>query len=179
MTPGTSRQAWDAHRPAGHYRFRRAARMEWIKLCSVRSTIGTLLFGVAAVIGIGIAAGFNTKNPHGDVTNNILTGIALGQVVFGVPGVFAMTSEYSSFVRRGVPHPALSQPGVLRAVVLTGAYLALIGLIGMGLRHARGYGHVPVGHVRTAAEVMVGYARRPSPGGQEPISIHGFRRRRQ
>jgi ABC-2 type transport system permease protein len=33
----------------------------------------------------------------------------------------------------GVPHPSLGDPGVLRAVVLSGAYLAMVGLIGVGL----------------------------------------------
>jgi ABC-2 type transport system permease protein len=178
MTTARAREARSSHIPAGHYRFRHAAQMEWIKLRSLRSTTVTLMFGVAAMTGIGIAAGFNTKNPHGDVTNNILVGIALGQVVFGVLGILTMTSEYSSgmihatlaaiprrpllmtakaavfgvlalaagelaafaaflagatFVHHGVPHPALSQPTVLRAVAMTGGYLALIGLIGLGL----------------------------------------------
>jgi hypothetical protein len=162
----------------GHYRFRHAARMEWIKLRTLRSVRWALLLALAGMIGIGIAAGFNTKNPHGDVTNNILAGGALGSVVFAVLGVLVMTSEYSSgtirstlaaiprwplllaakasvfglvalaagelvtfgdflagaaFVRAGVPRPALSQPDVLRAVVLSGAYLCLIGLIGLAL----------------------------------------------
>ena len=56
------------------YRFRHVARMEWIKLRTLRSVRWTLLFALAGMIGIGIAAGFDTKNPHGDVTNNILVG---------------------------------------------------------------------------------------------------------
>jgi ABC-2 type transport system permease protein len=40
------------------------------------------------------------------------------------------------------PHAALGQPGVLRAVLMAGAYPALIGLIGLGLgaiiRHTAG-----------------------------------------
>ena len=160
----------------GHYRFRHVARMEWIKLRTLRSVRWTLLFALAGMIGIGIAAGFNTKNPRGDVTNNILVGGALGSVLFAVLGVLVMTSEYSSgtiratlaaipkrplvlaaktatfgltalaagelvtfadflagaaFVHGSVPRPALSQPGVLRAVVLSGAYLCLVGLIGL------------------------------------------------
>ena len=162
----------------GHYRFRHAARMEWIKLRTLRSVRWALLIALAGMIAIGITAGFNTKNPHGDVTNNILVGGALGSVIFAVLGVLVMTSEYSSgtihstltaiprrtlllaakasvfglvalaagelvtvadflagaaFVRAGVPRPALSQPDVLRAVVLSGAYLCLIGLIGLAL----------------------------------------------
>jgi len=163
---------------ASSYTFRNVARMEWIKLRTLRSVRWTLLFALAGMIGIGIAAGFNTKNPHGDVTNNILGGGALGSVLFAVLGVLVMTSEYSSgtiratlaaiprrplvlaakaatwgltalvagelvtfagflagaaFVHGGVPRPALSQPDVLRAVVLSGAYLCLVGLIGLAL----------------------------------------------
>ena len=164
--------------PRGHYRFRHAARMEWIKLRTLRSVKWALLVALAGMIGIGIAAGHNTINPRGDVTNNILAGGALGSLVFAVLGVLVMTSEYSSgtiratlaaiprrplvlaaktavfgvvalvtgevatfagflagaaFVRAGIPHPALSQPTVLRAVAMTGAYLALVGLMGLGL----------------------------------------------
>jgi len=131
-----------------------------------------------ATIALGAVTGFNTRNPHGDPTNNVLAGIAFGQVVFGVLGVLTVTSEYSSgmiratlaaiprrplvlaakavtyglaalaagqiaafgsfltgtaVLRAAVPHPALSQPTVLRAVAMTGAYLALVGLMGLGL----------------------------------------------
>ena len=79
-----------------HYTFRNVARMEWIKLRTLRSVRWTLLFALAGMVGIGIAAGFNTKNPNGDVTNNILVGGALGSVLFAVLGVLVMTSEYSS-----------------------------------------------------------------------------------
>src|SRR5450759_3679119 len=85
--------------PPGHYGFRQAARMEWIKLRTLRSVKWALLValaGMAGMAGIGIAAGFSTRNAHGDVTNNILAGGALGQVVFAVLGVLVMTSEYSS-----------------------------------------------------------------------------------
>ena len=187
MTASIPSLAPDRRAPAGRYRFRHAVRMEWIKLRSLRYSAWILLFAVAGTVAAGIAAGFNTKNPSGDPTNNILAGIALAQVVIGVLGVLTMTSEYSSgmiratltavprrklvlaakatvfgavalaagelaclaaflagvaFLRSTVPHPALSQPTVLRAVVLTGAYLGLIGLIGLGLgaiiRHSVG-----------------------------------------
>jgi ABC-type transport system involved in multi-copper enzyme maturation permease subunit len=163
---------------ANTYTFRNVARMEWIKLRTLRSVRWTLLFALAGMIGIGIAAGFNTKNPRSDVTNNILVGGALGSALFAVLGVLVMTSEYSSgtiratlaaipkrplvlaakaavwglttlaagelvtfadflagaaFVHGGVPRPALSQPDVLRAVVLSGAYLCLVGLIGLAV----------------------------------------------
>jgi len=126
--------------PRGHYRFRHAARMEWIKLRTLRSVKWALLVALAGMIGIGIAAGHNTINPRGDVTNNILAGGALGSLVFGVVALvtgeaatFAGFLAGAAFVRTGIPHPALSQPTVLRAVALSGAFLCLVGLIGLAL----------------------------------------------
>ena len=37
--------------------------MEWIKLRTLRSVRWTLLLALAGMIGIGIAAGFNTEKP--------------------------------------------------------------------------------------------------------------------
>jgi ABC-2 type transport system permease protein len=134
MTTAPKRRARDLGAPVGHYRFRNAARMEWIKLRSLRSTIGTVLFGVAAMIGIGIAAGFNTKNPHGDVTNNILTGIVLGQVVFGALGVLAMTSEHSS----GMIRATLAV--IPRRPLLMTAKVAVFGLLGLAAGELAAFG---------------------------------------
>jgi ABC-2 type transport system permease protein len=158
--------------------FRDVARMEWIKLRSLRSVRWVLLGGMAATVTLGVVAGYNTRSVTGDPTSNVLSGVLLGQVVTGVLGVLAMTSEYSSglirvtfaavprrslvlaakaFVfgcvclvageitvfasfllgiaalRPSVPHPSLADGPVLRAVVMTGAYLALTGLIGLGI----------------------------------------------
>jgi ABC-2 type transport system permease protein len=114
-----------------------------------------------------------------------VAGVILGQVITGVLGVLAMTSEYSSgmirvtfaavprrplvlaakafvfgavclvvgeiavfapfvfgiaAVRPSVPHPSLADPTALRAVAMTGGYLALTGLTGLAigaiLRHS-------------------------------------------
>lgn len=166
--------------PAGHYRFRHVARMEWIKLRSLRSTWWTMAIAVAAAAGIGIQAGASTSNGAGagDLTGSALSGAFVGVLVVSVLGVLVVTSEYSSgmirstlaaaprrpvvlaakaavfgavalvvgevatFVsffaagmalRQGIPAPALSQPGVFRALVLTGASYCLIGLFGLGL----------------------------------------------
>lgn len=176
------------------YGFRQAVRMEWIKLRSLRSTRWVLTGGMAATVALGVVAGYNTVNPGGDPTSNVLAGVALGQVITGVLGVLAMTSEYSSglirvtfaalprrplvlaakavtfglvclaageiatfasfaggiaALRPSVPHPSLADPTVLRAVVLSGAYLALTGLIGLGigaiLRHGGAAAGVLVG----------------------------------
>jgi len=163
--------------PAGRYRFRHAARMEWIKLRTLRSTWWTLAITVAAAAVMAAAIGLNTVSRSADLTNNDLAGVIPGLLLIGVLGAAAMTSEYSSgMIRatlaaaprrpllfaakatvfglaslvageaasflaffaggaalRGIPAPALSQPGVLRAVLLGGASYCLIGLLGLGL----------------------------------------------
>jgi ABC-2 type transport system permease protein len=48
--------------PPGHYAFRHVARVEWIKLRSLRSTWWTLVIGAAGAIGIGGAVGQPTRN---------------------------------------------------------------------------------------------------------------------
>jgi hypothetical protein len=163
---------------AGHYRFGNVARMEWIKLRTLRSTWWTLAITAAGAVGIAVAVGINTLNVHADLTNNALAGIAPGLLFAGVLGALVMTSEYSSgmiratlaavpnralvliakanvfglvalllgeaaaflsfFVggaalRHGIAAPSLGQPGVLRAILLSGAGFCLIGLLGLGL----------------------------------------------
>ena len=164
--------------PAGHYLFRHVARMEWIKLRSLRSTRWTLTITVAGAVAIAVVIGLNTISRSSDLTNNVLAGVVPGLLLIGVLGVLAMTSEYTSgmiratltaaprrpllfaakaavfgavalavgelasFVaffaggaafRHGISAPALTQPGVLRAVLLGGASYCLIGLLGLGL----------------------------------------------
>ena len=46
----------------GHYSFRHAARMEWVKLRSLRSTWWTLAVTIAAAAGIAVAVGVNTED---------------------------------------------------------------------------------------------------------------------
>jgi ABC-2 type transport system permease protein len=164
--------------PGGSYRLTHAARMEWIKLRSLRSTWWTLAVTVAATVGIGAAVGLNSRNASTDVVNNALAGVVPGLLLAGVLGVLTMTGEYSSgtiqgtlaavprrglilaakatvfgvltllvgevasftafftataTLRHGIATPTLRDPGVLRAVVLSGAAYCLIGLFGLGL----------------------------------------------
>jgi len=94
--------------PAGHYRFAHVARMEWIKLRTLRSTWWTLALTAAGAIGIAVAVGINTRNAHADLTNNALAGIAPGLLFAGVLGALVITSEYTSGLIRAtltaVPH---------------------------------------------------------------------------
>jgi ABC-2 type transport system permease protein len=172
MTAGTRRL------PPGRYRFRHVARMEWIKLASLRSTWATLGITIAAAAGIAVLAAAGTKSPSQDLTNSMMTGMFAGVLLAGVLGVLAVTGEYTSGTIRatlaaaprrplvlaakaavfgvttlvtgqaaaflaffagrtalghGIAAPALSQPGVLRTILLSGASVALIGLLGLGL----------------------------------------------
>jgi ABC-2 type transport system permease protein len=189
MTAGTRRL------PPGRYRFRHVARMEWVKLASLRSTWATLGITIAAAAGIAVLAAAGTKTPPSqDLTNSMMTGMLVGVLLAGVLGVLIMTSEYTSGTIRttlaaaprrslvlaakaavfgvttlitgqaaaflaffagrtalghGIAAPALGQPGVLRTIVLSGASLALIGLLGLGL------GAI-IRHTAAAVAVLVG-----------------------
>jgi ABC-2 type transport system permease protein len=191
MTTATLDRTAGPSRAEGHYGLRSAARMEWLKLRSVRSTAWILLVFAAGMIGIAILVlsheHWATMSPadraNFDPTNDSFAGLALGQLAFGVLGVLMITSEFSSGMIRATfaavprrplllaakagvplvagealafvsfalgeavlkspaPHASLGQPGVLRAVLMAGAYPALIALIGLGLgaiiRHTAG-----------------------------------------
>ena len=195
MTTATLDRAATPSRTEGRYGFRTVAKMEWLKLRSVRSTWWTLLVFAAGMVGLAIpilihqhwATMSAADRASFDPTNDSFAGLAIGQLALGVLGVLAVTSEFSSgmiratfaaaprrplvlaakaaiiagvalvageilaFVAFGVgevvlknpaPHASLGQPGVLRAVLMAGAYPALIALIGLGLgaliRHTAG-----------------------------------------
>jgi hypothetical protein len=195
--------------PAGHYRFRNVAAMEWIKLRSLRSTWWTLAITVAGAVSVGVTVGLNTKNAGGDLTSNALAGILPALLLTSVLGVLTMTSEYTSGMIRstlaavpsrpmllaakaavfgglalvlgetasflaffaggatlphGIPAPTLGQPGVLRAVLLSGTSFCLVGLIGLGIgaivRHSAAAVGVVVGAIYVAPAVMGGLSVR-------------------
>ena len=184
-----------ASHPHGGYGFRTVARMEWRKLRTVRSTWYIVAVFVAVMIGLAVlvmghenyaqmsAAGRASFDP----TRDAFLGLVLGQLLLGVLGVLAITTEFSSGMIRATfaaaprrplvlaakaavlgavmlaagetvafasflagqaalqapaPQAALGQPGVLRAVLMSGAYPALVALIGLGLgaviRHTAG-----------------------------------------
>jgi ABC-2 type transport system permease protein len=177
------------------YGLRSAARMEWLKLRSVRSTAWVLLVFAAGMIGLAILVmahqHWATMSPADrasfDPTDNSFAGLAIGQLAFGVLGALVITTEFSSgmiratlaavpsrplllaakaavlaavtlaageilaftafavgevVLRSPAPHATLGQPGVLRAVLMAGAYPALIALLALGLgaviRHTAG-----------------------------------------
>ncbi|HTU72698.1 MAG TPA: hypothetical protein VMG38_04190 [Trebonia sp.] len=158
--------------------FLHAVTMELRKARSLPAITWTLIIGMVATAALGVLAAFNTRDPGGDPTSNMLAGILIGQLITGVLGALAITGEFDSgmaavtftavprrgvvlaakalvwgvvflvagevavlaaflggtaVLRASVPHPSLASPDVLRAVLMTGAYLALTGLFGLGV----------------------------------------------
>jgi hypothetical protein len=99
----------------GHYRFADAARMEWIKLRSLRSTWWTLAVTIAAAAGIAVAVGVNTEDAAADLTNNALAGISAGLLLTGILGVVTATAEHSSGTIRSTLAAIPNRPLVLAA----------------------------------------------------------------
>jgi ABC-type transport system involved in multi-copper enzyme maturation permease subunit len=192
--------------------------MERIKLRTLRSPWVTLLITVVGVVGLSTAVGLNSKDTHGDITSNVLAGVAPGLLACGVLGVLVMTNEYSSGLIKAtlaaVPHretvlaaktavfgavalvvgelasfaaffagtaalpgafhtPSLSDPTVLRAVLMVGAAYPLIGLLGLGIgaivRHGAAATGVVIGAVFVGSQAL--RALTPSLGAYAPIAI--------
>jgi ABC-2 type transport system permease protein len=114
------------HRVSGGYRFGNVARMEWIKLRSLRSTWVTLALTAAAAIGISVAVGLNTKTANEDLTNNALAGVAAGLLLIGVLGVRVATSEYTSGLIKTTLAAVPNRPLVLAAKAAVFAATALV-----------------------------------------------------
>ena len=218
MTTAMSGRALAERDLDGHYRFPDAARMEWVKLRSLRSTWLTLALTAAGATSIAAAVGANTKDGTADLTNNALAGISVGLLLIGSLGVLVMTGEYTSGAIRStlaaipnrpmllaakaavfgatalaageaaaliaffvgaatlpatIPAPTLADPAVLRAVLLAGAGISLIGLIGLGVgaivRQTGPAVATLVGGVYVATQFLGAFA--PSTLGYVPISI--------
>jgi ABC-2 type transport system permease protein len=160
------------------YGFVDAARFEWVKLHTLRSTWWLAAATVAVMTGAGVAvgAGYRGHSPTATVAqivDNSLSGAVLAQLLLGALGVFtAMGTRQATLAavpRRGlasaakavvfggfaatvgilgsvlaflaaqlatagtaIPRSSLSDATILKPVLLTGLYLALIGLVGLG-----------------------------------------------
>jgi ABC-2 type transport system permease protein len=91
----------DLPRSAGRVSFAGALRSEFTKIRSVRSTYWTLIAMFIVVVGFGALASFGaaTHHPSGpswDPTRQSLVGLYIGQLLIGVLGVLAISSEYST-----------------------------------------------------------------------------------
>jgi ABC-2 type transport system permease protein len=114
-------------------RFPQAARMEWIKLRSLRSTWWVLALTVAGAVAIAVAVGVNTEDAAADLTNNALAGISLGLLLVGVLGVLAMTGEFSSGMIRATLAAIPNRPLVLAAKA------AVFGTVALAVGEAAGF----------------------------------------
>jgi ABC-2 type transport system permease protein len=117
----------------GRYRFSHVARMEWVKLRSLRSTWWVLAATVAGAVGIAVAVGVNTEDAAADLTNNALAGISLGLLLVGVLGVLVMTGEHSSGMIRATLAAIPNRPLVLAAKA------AVFGLVALAAGEAAGF----------------------------------------
>lgn len=122
----------------GH--LRRVLGAEWIKTRSIRSTQWSLVALVVLTVGIGVlicartAAHWNLMSLDDqrstDVTNLSLNGWYLGQLVVGVLGVLAITSEYGNGMIR-TTFAAVPQRRLLLAAkgIVVGAVVLALGLV--------------------------------------------------
>lgn len=166
------------------YGFRHAARMERIKLGSVRSTWWLAIAAVVsmAAAGTGVGLGYRSHTPvatAAQILDNSLGGAIVAQLLLGALGALMVTGEYGTGMIRStfaavprrrivlaakvavcggaalgiglvasfagylggqlairgtaIPAAPLTDPAILRAVVLTGVYLGLTALIGVGI----------------------------------------------
>jgi ABC-2 type transport system permease protein len=102
--------------------------------------LGQLVIGLMAVLAVTAEySSGSIKSTLAAVPNRRMMLAAKAAVVGLVSLVVGELVTFVTFfagtmaMAGGVPHPSLGDPGVLRAVVLSGAYLAMVGLIGVGL----------------------------------------------
>jgi ABC-2 type transport system permease protein len=105
------------------YSLRTTARMEWLKLRSVRSTWYMIAVFAAGMIGVALLVMSHQRwaqlsaadKASFDPTNMLYTGMALGQLLVGILGVLAVTTEFSSGMIRATFAAVPSRPLVLAA----------------------------------------------------------------
>jgi hypothetical protein len=111
----------------------RAAKSEWIKLISLRSSWITMAASVVAVVGLGVLVSYFTNRHFAEMrpeerlnfnpVDRSLGGINLAQLAIGVLGVLIVTGEYTTGMIRSslmaVPRrlPVLAGKTVVFAVV--------------------------------------------------------------
>jgi ABC-2 type transport system permease protein len=102
--------------------------------------LGQLVLGVLGVLTLSsefssgsVRATFAAVPRRGRVLAAKAAVTAAAALAAGEVLAFAAFAAFPLAARPGVPHPSLGQPGVLRAVLLGGAYPCLIALLGLGL----------------------------------------------
>ncbi len=131
-----------ATRTAGSYGFRSVARMEWLKLRTVRSTAWIGLVFAAGMIGLAILVMRGQHNsPSFDPTNDSFAGLAIGQLAFGVLGALVITSEFSSGMIRA------TLAAVPRRPLLLAAKAAVLGAVTLAVGEVLAFGAFAVGEL--------------------------------
>ena len=123
-----------ASRTRSSYGFRAVAQMEWQKLRTVRSTWYIVAIFAVTMIGLAMLALSHDNYPQMsaadrasfDPTHDAFLGLVLGQLLLGVLGVLAITTEFSSGMIRATFAAVPSRPLVLaaKAAVLGAVTLA-------------------------------------------------------
>jgi ABC-2 type transport system permease protein len=114
---------------------RYAARMEWIKLRSVRSTwwLAAVSIVAMAAAGTGVGLGYRSHTPvatAAQILDNSLGGAILAQLLLGALGVLTVTGEYGTGMIRSTLAAVPRRRNVLAAKVAVGGGAALtVGLI--------------------------------------------------
>jgi ABC-2 type transport system permease protein len=128
--------------------------------------LGQLAIGILGVLTLSsefstgsIRATFAAVPHRGRVLAAKAAVLAAVTLTLGEALAFAAFAAFQLAARPGVPHASLGQPGVLRAVLLAGAYPCLIGLISLGLaaviRHTVGAIATVVGLVLVLPVVLL------------------------
>ncbi len=124
-----------ASRAGGSYGFRAVARMEWQKLRTVRSTWYIVAAFAVAMIGLAMLAASHENYAQMSAADRasfdptydaFFLGLVVGQLLLGVLGVLAITTEFSSGMIRATFAAAPRRPLVLaaKAAVLGAVTLA-------------------------------------------------------
>jgi len=127
-------------------------------------TVGLLAIGILGVMAMAGEYGTGTIRSTLAAVPSRWTLLAAKAAVCGAvalavgeAGAFVAFLAGGAALPASIPAPGLGQPGVLRAVVLTGAGFALVGLLGLGLgailRHTAAAIAVLVGGVWVAGQI--------------------------
>ena len=114
-----------ASRTRGSYGFRAVAQMEWQKLRTVRSTWYIVAVFAAGMIGLAMLTASHENyaqmsaadRASFDPTYDAFLGLVVGQLLLGILGVLAITTEFSSGMIRATFAAAPRRPLVLAAKV--------------------------------------------------------------
>ena len=143
--------------------FGAVVRSEWTKVRSIRSTTVTMAVTVVLVVGIGALICLAISHSHNpsvsDPTTASLAMLVLAQLVVGIFGVMAVTSEYAS----GTIRPSLMAVPrrttfVLAKLLVIGAVCAAVGEIAAFAAFAAGQA-ILRGHTASASLGQPGVLR--------------------